>query len=320
MSVIFPTEPAKVKIHLLPKNTDAITYRVTDTLVISAWMSDGFQHIHQTTKMTDDDFYNQHCEYCDRNCHSFLDAYYDEENGEVDWDHPDLEGHCSVYDDGYHGQYCPRGFEKEDNYISFDVSNMVFEIHLTHLGKIPRFEYVKDSAYLQGIEVEDGNLLKATHIEMASNVFGDSSYPEGICWGYNPKPKNLREMVTNYFSTPFNNDLVSLETFEENCYEIRNSSYSECEVGDEEMYLCKSADALMVLDAEENIQAFYTMLMAGFKPLPKAPHVMLIPLVDCEFERNEKLYRGYNTIPDAVDKSWFISPNGEDTGLLVGQL
>lgn len=319
MSAIFPTEPAKVKLHLVPQNTDVLTYRVEDTLVISAWMPDRFQHIHQSREETNDEFYERYCEGCSRNCCDFLEQYYDEDLKDVDWDHPDLEDHCSVYDNGYNGQTCPRGFYPEDTEVSFDVANMVFEIHLTHLGKVPRFEYVKDSAFLQAGKLVDGE-FQATDILMASNVFGSEDYPEGICWGYNPKPHNLREMVTNYFSTPFNNDLVSLEDFAENCYSIRNYRVYEGNLHENETYLCKNADALMILDAEENVQGFYTMLMAGFKPLEKAPHVILIPLYETEFERAGSSYRGYQTVPDAVGKPWFISPTGEDVGLLVGQL
>ena len=315
MSVIFPTEPAKVKIHLVPKNTDAITYRVEDTLILSAWMSDHFQRVHQENVMTDDEFHECYCDGCFRNSYYFLEDYKNED-GDVDWDDPDLENHCNVYDDGYGGQYCPRGFNKEGHYVDFSVANMVFEISLTYLGKSPRFECVGDSAFLQKLMIEKDGTLKATPIQMASNVFGTEEYPEGICWGYNSKPINLRQMVSSYFSTPFNNDLLSLDAFEENCNDIRhNTYYDEENLNLNETYLCEKADALMILDAEEDIQAFYTMLMAGFKPLTKASHVMLIPLNETEFERNGKLYRGYQTIPDAVNKHWFISQ-----GLLVGQI
>ena len=113
MSVIFPTEPATVKIHLVPQNTDAITYRIEDTLVISAWMPDEFRRITQEDIMTDDEFYDNYCSGCHRNHYDFLDQYYHEELDDIDWDHPDLENHCNVYDNGYTGQYCPRGFDKE---------------------------------------------------------------------------------------------------------------------------------------------------------------------------------------------------------------
>lgn len=324
MSVIFPTEPAKVNIHLVPKNADKISYRVADTLVLSAWMPDGFHTIHQKSKMTNDEFFESYCDGCHRNCYGFLEEYTDEETGDIDWDDPDLADHCSVYDDGYHGQICPRGFELQDEYVDFDIANMVFEIHLTHLGTSPRFTYTKDSAYLQASTEDEDGIFVGTYVEMASNVFGDASYPEGICWGYNPRPNNLREIVSFYFSTPFNNDLCSLDVFQENCREIRYSvdteNYSKNNLDSGEKILAYGIDAVMILDAEENIQGFYTMLMAGFKPLPEAPHVMLIPLKECEFERNGNLYRGYSTIPDAVGKSWFVSPDIDSEGLLVGQL
>ena len=324
MSVIFPTEPAKVNIHLLPKDAEMFTYRVADDLKISAWMPDGFQRVEQSSAMTNDDFYHENCEDCSRNSYYFLEDYKDED-GDVDWDNPDLEGHCNVYDNGYYGQNCPLGRTKQDYEASFDVSNMVFEIHLTHLGPLPRFVYTGDSAYLQAARLNEDGVLEATDSLMAANVFGDADYPERICWGYNQKPNNLREMVTYFFTTPFNNDLTPIEAFEENCGIVQRESandynYSTGNLFSGEKYLTGSADALMLLDAEADIQAFFTMLMAGFKPLEKAPHVMMIPLVEYEFKRSGNTYRGYKTIEDFVGKSWFISNVGEDKGLLVGQL
>lgn len=323
MSVIFPTEPSKVNLHLLPKNVEMITYRVSDDLTISAWMPDGFERVEQTQETTNDDFYHKNCEGCHRNCYEFLSNYEDEE-GDIDWNDPGLRGHCSVYDDGYYGQSCPEGYEKEDYDVSFDVGNMVFQIRLTHLGELPRFQYVGDSAFLQGGKLDYSGELVGTTPYMASNVFGDSYNPENICWGYNPKPKNLREMVTFYFTTPFNNDLSPVDVFEENSknvrYHVENDYYESTTIFSGEKYLCGTADAIMILDAEADIQAFYTMLMAGFKPLEKAPHVMLIPVVEHIFERNGGTYRGYKTVEDVVGKSWFISSTGEVEGLLVGQL
>lgn len=333
MSVIFPKEPAKVIIHPLPKNAERITYRVSDTLILSAWMPDGFHNISQESTLSNDDFYEAFCDNCSRNCNSFLNEYYDEEDDYIDYDHPDLHDHCNVYDNGYHGQYCPKEYSRT-NSVNFDIANMVFEIHLTHLGKIPRFVYRKDSAYLQASKFDEYGNLVATKPEMASNVFGDADYPEGICWGYNQRPRNLREISTFYCSTPFNNDLCTLEDFQDNCREIRykisRNSYSDEYLYSDETVLGSDIDAVMILDAEENIQGFYTMLMAGFKPIPKEPHVMLIPLKEDEFEKNGHVYKGYVTIADAVGKSWFISPLPEnhdehydyhrDYGLLVGQI
>lgn len=333
MSVIFPTSPSQVRVHLLPKKAEMITYRVDDTIKISAWMPDKFHRIQQKTDMSNDEFYNSFCEGCERNCYSFIEAYYDEDIDDIDWDHPDLHGHCDVYNDGYHGQSCPHGYEKEGSEIEFDVSNMVFEIHLTHLGETPRFVYSRDTAYLQAGRYnelhddetpESENYIDATIVKMASNVFGYDEAPEGICWGYNRKPKNLREMVTYFFNTPFNNDLVKLDEFEKNCDEIRCSVYDDYfdvdNVYENDKFIGSQIDALMMVDAEEDQQAFYTMLMAGFKPIPEAPHVMMIPLYEYEFEKNEKYYRGFKTAPDDVNREWFVMSDTEYRGLLLGQI
>lgn len=325
MSVIFPTEPAKVNLHMLPKGAEMITYNVKDAINISAWMPDGFQTVEHKSHSSNDNFFHDNCEDCHRNCHSFLAQYIDED-GDIDWDEPGLVGHCNVYDEGYHGQSCPEGYELEDDEFCFDVSNMVFTISLTHLGEPPRFNCVADSAYLQAGRVNEDGGLEATCIHMASNVFGGEEHPEGICWGYNRKPENLREIVLDYFNAPFNNDLLSVRGFEINCETTRHNKedydyYKEGYLFNRnERHLADGADALMLVDAELNIQAFYTMLMAGFRPLPKAPHVMMIPLYEHEFVRDGAEFRGYKTKEDAVGKVWYVHPNGLEEGVLVGQL
>jgi hypothetical protein len=321
MSVIFPTEPALVNIHLLPQNAEMITYRVEDFLTISAWMPDGFHHIQQENTLSNDEFYNSHCDECNRNCCDWLEEFLDED-GDVDYDRPELVGHCFVYDNGYSGQSCPKGYELDDEDIYFDVANMVFSLSIAHLGEVPRFNRVCDSARLQAGRLNDDGKIEMTHSYMASNVFGTEDNPEGICWGYNQKPDNLREVVVSYVSTPFNNDLTSLESFSYNSSRIRdeirggyyrNAYYNEC-------YFASRASAMMILDAEVNIQAYFQMIMAGFKPIPQAPHVMIIPLYDCEFERDGKQYRGFKTTEDAVNKTWYVHPDECSKGLLVGQL
>jgi len=321
MSVIFPTEPALVNIHLLPQNAEMITYRVEDVLTLSAWMPDGFHSIQQENSLSNDGFYEKHCDECSRNCYDWLEGFQDED-GDVDYDHPDLVGHCFVYDNGYSGQSCPKGYELDDEDIYFDVANMVFSLSIAHLGEVPRFERVSDSAILQAGRLHDDGNIEMTYSYMASNVFGTEDNPEGICWGYNQKPDNLRELIVSYVSTPFNNDLTPLESFSYNSSrirdEIRDGNY--CNLDSNECYFASGATAMMILDAEVNIQAFFQMIMAGFKPIPKAPHVMLIPLYDCEFERDGKQYCGFKTTEDAVNKTWYIHPDEWSRGLLVGQL
>jgi hypothetical protein len=319
MSAIFPTQPPSAQIHLLPRNSQFISYDVSDTLTISAWMPNGFQSINQVRSSTHDDFYHDNCEGCERNCSNFLNEYEDED-GEIDWDciPGGYDGYCNVYDEGYHGQSCFYGNEKEDNDFNLDIANMVFEISLNHIGEPPRFERLNDSAYLQAGKIIN-NRIYTTETRMASNVFGSYDHPEGICWGSNERPDNLRLIVSSYASTPFNNDLTSLNAFEENCDRTRacvaldnfhsRSSYT---------YLCdgKDADALLLVDAEQNIPAFFTLLSAGFNSLPEAPHVMMIPIKEVEFERDGAHFTGYQTMSDAVNRNWFVSMDG----LLVGQV
>lgn len=318
MSVIFPQSPAQVTVHHTPKNSEMVTYSVGDNITISAWMPDSFQRINQEREMTHDDFYHNHCDGCPRNCYSFLEEYFDEESGEVCWDDVPggYEGHCNVYDDGYSGQYCPEGYIMVNEDVDFMVSNMVFEITLSHIGNSKRFSYVGDSTYLAAGKYEDGKVT-STLPKMAANVFGYEENPEGICWGYNDKPYNLREIVTEYFSTPFNSDLTTIETFEDNCDLIKYRKETDCyfEATDKK-YLCENADALILVDAGENVTAFFHLLSAGYTSIPEAPHIMILPVYQKEIEKNGNSFNGYVTQPDAVGKSWFLTTEG----LLVGQV
>lgn len=323
MSVIFPKEPAKVTIQLLPKNVEMVSYKIEDALTISAWMPEKFIQIKQKNIQEDDDFYQSNCSGCERNCSSFLEAYEDED-GYVDWDNEDLIGHCSVYEAGYCGQSCPLGYEIDEKEKIFDVNNMVFSIKLTHIGENPRFKLVGDSAWIQKFKLTEetpiSKKFKATYRYMASNVYGDSSEPSSICWGFNDKPKNIREIVSQYFTTPFNNDLLSIKNFEYNCEDILNLEDYSYNRAKSENYFSDNIDGIMLLDAEDNIQGFFTMLMAGFKPLDEAMHIMMIPLKEAEITRGDSVYKGLITPPDSVGKSWFVSQTSDEAGLLVGQL
>lgn len=320
ISHIFPEVPPVVKVHPLPKKAEFFTYSINDHLTISAWMPDGVETINQQRNYSNDSFYDRYCSDCERNCHDFLAANLDDD-GEVCWEYiPGGENnHCFVYEEGFYGQSCPEGYEAIKEDINLIVANMVFSIKLTYMNERQgRFEKAGDSAYLCAGYCENGEVF-TTKTLMASNVFGDSEYPESICWGSNERPNTLREIVTGYFSTPFNNDLVPLSAFEDNSDELRNLVKSEGFSYDpDHTYIClgEEADTLLLLDAEKDITSFFTMLCAGFKPLEEASHIMIIPAKEATIEKNGGHYRGYQTIPDDVGKSWFVT----EDGLLVGQI
>jgi hypothetical protein len=323
MSVIFPTNPPKVNIHELPSNTNMITYRVSDHITISAWLNSDIYYFDQVIKSTYDQFHENNCSTCVRNSFSFLEEYMDDD-GEINWDDipGGYEGHCNVYDYGYDGQSCPEGYSTDDELVPerFPISNMVFEIELSYKDTKRQFTKVPDGdcAFLSAGKYEDG-VIKATQIHSAANVFGGED-PERICWGLNRSPNNLKAIVDTYFSTPFNNDLTPIHVFKDHCevikYEKLNNLYYTDNVLDDVTYLCESADALILLDAAQNIPAFFQLLSAGFTSLNKARHIMMIPVKKCEFEKYGTKFSGYATIPDSMNKSWFIT----HSGLLVGQI
>lgn len=323
MSAIFPTSPANVQFHLIPNDAKMITYRVTDYLVLSAWMPNGYHTMNQKSRMSNNQFFRAFCDGCIRNCYDFLEEFRD-----GDGVLPDeiSQSHCFVYDEGYHGQHCPEDYVKEERDIAFKISDMVFESRLNYIGELPRFSVAEDRARLQAGMISPSGELLATDKYMAANVFGDESYPSNICWGNNPRPTNLRELVTEYFNTPFNNDLLPIRRFKEFSEELdykRDSleAYSSYNVNSEEKLLCESGyDAIMTLDAENDVTAFFTMLMAGYKNLEKAPHIILVPMVKTEFMKNGNTYVGYKTVEDDVQKTWYVHPTSIGRGILVGQI
>lgn len=314
-SVIFPQSPAKLNIHQTPKNAEFLAYSVGDYLTLSAWMPDKFESVNQIQTQSNNSFYREYCEDCHRNCHEFLNDYTDEFGG-VDWD-AIPNGHCGVYDDGYHGQSCPEGNEKEDENLSFDVANMVFEYKLSYLPsrEYQRFHSCGDSAYLCKGDVDEEGNIWTTEILMAANVFGGADDPQGICWGSNPRPRSLRGIVESFGKTRFNNDLLPLYEFVENSNTTRLST-PDSENKSLKLLTMGGVDALALLDVEKDLQAFFTFLMAGFNSLPEAPHIMMIPLNYGEVEVEGVVYQGYKSIPDAVGRQWFITMDGN----LLGQV
>lgn len=318
MSAIFPTKPPEATVHFIPKNAEFISYRVEDNLILSAWMPDGLFAVDHIVSDSNDEFHENHCDGCVRNCSSFLDDFLDED-GDVIWD--DIpNGHCHVYDEGYHGQYCPRGYVKEEESFNFNVSNMVFEINLSHQGTTKPFSRQTDTAFLCAGKLNEENQIIATDTFMASNVFGDPEYMEGICWGHNRKPDNLSEVVSQYISTPFNNDLLNIGDFYDNCQEARRDIQKDNyePVTDGDTYLCSGKSALLLIDAGKHISAFFQMLSAGFNSLPEAPHIMALPLSERTITLGTNSISGYCTDLDAVGKSWFVSSSGEILGQVDG--
>ena len=319
MSLIFPTEPSKTVVHPLPKKAERITYSVADTLWIKAWMSDGLYNIQQESDVSHDDFYHEHCDSCHRNCYDFLTEYEDED-GEIDWDTPELRNHCNVYDNGYSGQPCPEGNVLEPEEVDFELGPIVFGINLNHLNtRYPKFDKEGDTAYLcAGYEDADGN-FHSTEKYLPANVYGNSDYPGNICWGNNDRPQYLSGIVESYFKTPFNSDLVPLKEFERASSEISflSEDLTNFNENEEDKVLCNfSPDSLMLIDASSHAPAFFQMLTAGFKSLPEAPHIMMIPLFQSEVVKNGHTYSGYLTVKDDLDKQWFVTHDG----LIVGQI
>lgn len=333
MSAIFQEAPPKVKIHPLPRRAKYVTFSFDDTLCLTAWMPNGLYDVTGDSMESKETFEEEHCRGCERNCESFLDEYRDEESGEIDWD--EVGPHCDVYNEGYYGQDCPLGYTRDLTHHQFNVAEIAFEIRLSYRPSTSRnrqtrerssrerYSKFADSAYMCASKVIDSKLYRAERY-LPANVFGYNDSPGVICWGRIEAPKTLRGIESNFFATPFNNDLTRIDQFEGNSSRVDNmagndDSYyqdrqSKVIINNEDAE--NPLDTLVIVDAEQNVHAFFSLLCAGFQPEEQAPHMMLIPARETELNREGMTFRGYLTKPDDLGKEWFIS----EDALLVGQI
>jgi hypothetical protein len=338
MNPIFPTDPAKVNVHLLPAGAEFTSYKVdSQALTIRAWMPANYSEFNsqESRSRERDQFYENHCSNCERRTGRYIRNNYPDlfdEWGEYDDDEmrsffesAARNGtECDVWWQGFCGQNCVEGHEftpKEAEKIS--ISNMVFDIKLNYKGKPPRFRKVHegDNAHLQAGYYEDG-VIYETPSFAAANVYcadhrDETGYKYGkICWGQVNTPTNLRTIISSYFQSNFNNDLLRLSSFQENINFLEEKKDEEEYQKSDHKFLASGYDALILIDADQDVQAFFTMLMAGFTPIPEAPHVMMIPAKTSTIQKEDSVYFGYTTQEDAVGRKWYISSEG----YLIGQL
>lgn len=300
-SFLFSDTPAKVYLHLLPQKTNAISYTYTpDVLTLSAHMEDNFAQVDQVdprNRSIYDQFYRDNCYSC---------RY-------------EKSGRCeSVRNYGVNSDtVCPRGFKfEEEEKVTFDVSPAIFHCPL-RLSDTKRFQRISNSTkvYLQASKVNDKRIKLSKTRKPLANTWSSNNV---ICWGRNSAPKSLRGMVDLFFNSPFNNDLVSIQEFVTNSKVVKEDlekdnffrTYSRYK------FIAEKADALLMLHAEDNVQAFFWMLSAGFKTISEASHLMLIPLKETVLEHEGISYPGFLTPSDACNKEWFVTKSGD----LIGQL
>jgi hypothetical protein len=299
MSIIFSEDLARAVVYPVPNRTNAISYIYTpDRLVVAVHLKDKWATINHTESSNEfdlDAFYGAHCSVCDF------------EGG----------GRCeSVVNDGLLGDtICPRGFSVPNNTeeYSFTSAQSIFQIDLNIANKKHIFTHIAGAkARMQGTKVEDGKIILTRLTLSPSNVHEDHS----ICWGRQMEPNNLKGIVNLFFSSRFNDDIVTVRNFRRNCTSIRRGVINGNFESSRYNYIAASADALLMIHSGVHLGAFFQMTAAGFKPIPECTSTIVIPLNAVEIEHEGETYRGYKTPYDACRKSWFVSPTGE----LVGQL
>jgi hypothetical protein len=334
---IFPDQPALIRIYNLPAKADFISYSInSEYLTLRAWMPSGIGSFVARSSVNDalNQFHQDHCAGCERRTTSYFRETYPELFDDFgDYNEGDMNNFfdsgrdCSVWWNGYRGQQCPRGFESpslEENAIGTTISNMVFDAKFSYKRKgVNKFDHVRDNAHLQAgklVEENDKTVIYQTQALAAANVYcGDSDhYIYGpICWGANSYPTSLRGIAAKYFESRFNNDLLRLSAFTSHCAYIEDwkekDEYSICK---NHKFVCSGYDSMMFIDALHDVQAFFTMLMAGFKPIEESPNIMMVPMKTATIHKGDCMYMGYVTEPDAVGREWYVSTEG----FLIGQL
>jgi hypothetical protein len=336
MSIIFPSKPAPVAIQNLPTKAEFISYRIQEGyLKIKAWMKDGMGFIETSEDELDtyNDFHERYCDGCERITHDYFCDNYGNGDGYIDYNRAINSGECMVRFDGYEGQDCPEGHELSSTIPNrIELKNLVFEgsFFLTEkqvrsgrdeYGEkiwetVERFKPFSFNVHLCKGDFDEDNNIIHTSKRPCSNVHCDYEAPSvgKVCWGEYDTPRNIREAVSVFTTTKFNNDLINVRTFIEGISDVENQT--PFIKSKDNNFLCAGYDALMMLDGERDRQAFYTMLTAGFRSLPDAPHIMLIPLEQATIRKNDEFYFGYLTKPDSVGRQWYISSEN----YLIGQM
>jgi hypothetical protein len=332
MSVIFPKAPAKTHIHLLPRAAEFISYNIVDFgFTLKAWMPSGYSFITNKRRYSNvnDQFYYEVCSNCQRN----TDEYFNNKFPDI----PNIfvssssfkkvqdrikelnDGDCNVRFKGFRGQKCPLGktIEPEKQHA---ISNSVFVMGINYKkGYVPTNHF---NAHLRAGDFnENGDIISTVAYRMPNVHEGTLAYNGQVCFGSvnnYKKPKNLREFSTLFFSTQFNNDLLKITTFIEYCKKMEELKKSSDNYSSNvnEKFICAGYDALMLIDADKDIQAFYTMLLAGFRPIPEIPQMMIVPLEESTIQKDDNLYFGYLTKEDSVGRQWYVTPEG----FIIGQL
>lgn len=91
------------------------------------------------------------------------------------------------------------------------------------------------------------------------------------------KSPYFEDIVTSYTTSKFNSDLLRISAFKSYISETRESVKYKQYVKSNHKFLASGYDSLILIDADKDVQAFFTMLMAGFTPLPELPHIMVVP-------------------------------------------
>lgn len=302
-SLLFSETPAKGSLHLLPRNTTAISYNYSpDQLLLAAHLEDNCAKVNQLNQVDNrvyDVFFNENCYDCVH----------------------DSGRRCrSVREEGFNYlTVCPRGLETPTpDKVEFDVAPAIFHCHL-NLSQEKRFQSCYSKAFLQGTVVNNKRIKLSRNRKPMANTWGRRDEDFKICWGGNLAPKSLRGIVKLFFDSPFNNDLVKIRDFVANNQVVKNDIKSDNYFRTySTLYtlITEKADALFLLHAEDNVAAFFWMLAAGFKPLNDANHLLLLPVMETQLEHEGVTYHGYLTQKDSCNKEWFITKNGD----LIGQL
>ena len=358
MSLIFPEKPSKVNIHLLPSKAELFTYKITDYFVLSAWLPDNANNLGTTgtVNASATEFYKQFCRSCPHYhnneddedyepCYAY-NSQYDGESCMSGHSYESLEAGFSTANMAFQVKFNHLGDEPRFQYKgdSAFIQSAVYKDGMIHKSQRYRAANVHGSSD-HPENICWGTSLRPNSLREAVDTYFSTPFNSDLLslTQFKRNNENIRTTLNKAYSNIDTLDSFTVNQLIDICRNSGLSRYSRLNKGQlldlirttgvaknfvsspyspdpTEKYLCSSADAMMIIDAEQDRMAFFTMLSAGFTSIPEVPHVMMIPMKTDTFTKGGHQYYGHITYPDAVGKNWYIYPESTNTGVLVGQI
>jgi hypothetical protein len=278
------SEAPLIQIMPLPKGASLAGVTRADDIVsrplrIDAWIQGHWRHLTAKSYGDRDDFYENHCHGCE-----YYFEYVYLNDTDIDYE-VEYNGHetqilgrstvrvaspCPCYREGLDAVDWPclvgEDFAANEGGGSRDLAftDVRFSVHLdaTSLKRSSQLDHSPWCVLLQGYDSDsETGPYVFTATERVLNVYE----PHGeVCWGHHTTiPRTLAEAAEAYAAIPCNEDLLSIDGFEDNAASIEHGSYDKDYDGALFPLLAEREQALIYCRATPaNRQAFLLLATA----------------------------------------------------------